>query len=115
MQPGHDLPPQHPSVTVSDPARTITATTVNGYTTNIKLTPAALNGTEADLAAKILAVAQFSRDRDRADRADRLVAESVAAGDNEHACRTYLHKEHNLPTHADVDAAYTAHYQQPNP
>jgi hypothetical protein len=111
--PGPDAssPTEIPAVTVSNPARSISVTTRNGYADKIAITPAALNATEAELAAHIVEVARFSYARDQANRADRLVAESVAAGDNENDCRRYLHRCNNLPTQNDVDAAYTAHYQ----
>ena len=100
------------AVTVSNPARTISVTTINGYATTITLTPAALiEDTEAELAAKIVAVARFCYARDQAARAERLVAEAVAAGDNAQQCRLYLHRTNNLPTHDDVDTSYTTHYQ----
>lgn len=103
--------PEIPEVTVFNPARSIFVTTRNSYAIKIAITPAALNVTEAELAVKIVEVARFSYARDQATRADRLVAQAVAAGDNETECRRYLHRINNLPTQDTVDAAYNTHYQ----
>jgi hypothetical protein len=104
-------PTQAPAVTVSDPGHTIAVTTCNGYVIKVTVTAAALvEGSEAELAAKVVEVAGFSYARDRAACADRLVAEAVALGDNEVECRHYLHRISSVPTHHDVDAAYAVHY-----
>ncbi|TEA09169.1 hypothetical protein [Mycobacteroides salmoniphilum] len=113
-QPGEGLPPQPQMVVMSNPSSTITVRDMGCITQHIGLKPAALHGTEASLAKEILGVAGFSRDKSRALEADRLVAESVANGDSERACSTYLHKELHMPTHDDVEQSYAAHYQQPN-
>ncbi|WP_255802020.1 hypothetical protein [Mycobacteroides abscessus] len=113
-QSDNSLPIEHPTVTMSDPARTITVSSNNGVSTHVQLTAAALTGSEDDVARKVLAVAKFGRDRGRAILADALVERSVASGDNEAQCRRYLSKEKNLPTQDEVDAAYAAHYQQPH-
>ncbi|MDO3331370.1 hypothetical protein [Mycobacteroides abscessus] len=111
-QPDNNLPILDQPVTVSNPAGSISVTTANNFSTQIALTPAALNGvSEAELAANILDVARFSRDRDRANRADRLVQERVAAGANEQECRTRIHRVNHLPTQQQVDEAYSSHYQ----
>lgn len=111
-QPDNNLPILDPPVTVSNPARSISVTTVNSYATRIALTPAALNGvSEAELAAKIVDVARFSHDRDRANRADRLVNERVASGENEQECRTLIHRVNQMPTHQQVDEAYGTYFQ----
>jgi hypothetical protein len=104
-------PTQAPAVTVSDPGNTIAVTTCNRYVTTITVTAAALvEGSEAELAAKVVEVAGFSYARDQAASADRLVAEAVALGNNEVECRHYLHRIGSVPTHHDIDAAYAVHY-----
>ena len=60
-QPADSLPILDPPVTVSNPVRSISVETTNGYATHVSLTAAALSGTEAELAAKIVEVARFSR------------------------------------------------------
>lgn len=111
-RPDDSVPMLDPPVTVSNPSRSISVQTTQGFATHVNLTPAALSGvTEAELAAEIVDVARFSRARDMANRADRMVAERVADGDNEEECRVTLHRVNHLPTQAQVDESYTAHYQ----
>lgn len=111
-QPDNNLPPLNQPVTVSNPAGSISVTTTASFATGIALTSAALNNVSAaELAAKIVDVAGFSRDRDRANRADRLVEERVAAGANEQECRTRIHRVNHMPTQQQVDEAYSAHFQ----
>jgi hypothetical protein len=88
------------TVTTANPAYSIFVTTRNGSVAQIAITPAALRaGPEADLAAEIVEVARFSYARDRAARADRLVAKVVALGGTEDECRQRL----NLPIQDDID------------
>jgi hypothetical protein len=84
---------------VSNPACSIFVTTRNGSATQIAITQAALKVPETDLASEIVEVASFSYARDRAARADRLVAEVVALGGAEDECRQRL----DLPIQDGID------------
>jgi hypothetical protein len=100
--------------TVSNPARTISVTVEDGYTSSIALKPDALFGSEQQIADRIVAVAQLAHARDTADTADRLVAAAIERGDDQTECRRFLHGEGKMPTQADVDDAYAQTFRNLN-
>ncbi|BBX30676.1 MULTISPECIES: hypothetical protein [Mycolicibacterium] len=97
--------------TFQNPARTIAVTsTYQGVAVDIAVEPAAMSLTEDDLGEAILAAAKFSRERSRAVKAEDMVRNSVADGDNEDDCRRYIFKVQQFPTEADVEEQIAQHY-----